>query len=82
MGKTIGIDFGTTNSVISVMAGGEPIIIPNSLGEKTTPSVVAISKLGQYLVGQPARRQTAINSENTVHSIKRFIGQKYYAVML
>ncbi|HYM49601.1 MAG TPA: molecular chaperone DnaK [Candidatus Limnocylindrales bacterium] len=77
MGKTVGIDLGTTNSVIAVMEGGEPVVIPNAEGGRTTPSVVAFTKTGERLVGQLARRQAAVNPENTVYSIKRFMGRKY-----
>ncbi len=77
MPKTVGIDLGTTNSVIAVMEGGEPVVIPNSEGSRTTPSVVAFTKSGERLVGQLARRQAAVNPDNTVYSIKRFMGRKY-----
>src|SRR6201987_5255309 len=77
MPKTVGIDLGTTNSVIAVMEGGEPVVIPNSEGSRTTPSVVAFTKSGERLVGQLARRQAAVNPENTVYSIKRFMGRKF-----
>jgi molecular chaperone DnaK len=80
MPKTVGIDLGTTNSVIAVMEGGEPVVIPNSEGSRTTPSVVAFTKSGERLVGQLARRQAAVNPENTVSSIKRFMGRKYVEV--
>jgi molecular chaperone DnaK len=80
MPKTVGIDLGTTNSVIAVMEGGEPVVIPNSEGSRTTPSVVAFTKSGERLVGQLARRQAAVNPENTVSSIKRFMGRKYAEV--
>ena len=76
MGKVIGIDLGTTNSVVAVMEGGEPVVIPNSEGGRTTPSVVAHTKDGERLVGQVARRQAITNPENTVFSIKRFMGRK------
>ncbi|HVB76884.1 MAG TPA: molecular chaperone DnaK [Candidatus Nitrosotalea sp.] len=75
MPKTVGIDLGTTNSVIAVMEGGEPVVIPNSEGARTTPSVVAFTKSGERLVGLLARRQAAVNPENTVGSIKRFMGR-------
>src|SRR5882757_9935813 len=75
MPKTVGIDLGTTNSVIAVMEGGEPVVIPNAEGSRTTPSVVAFTKTGERLVGQLARRQAAVNPENTVYSIKRFMGR-------
>ena len=74
MPKVVGIDLGTTNSVIAVMEGGEPFVIPNSEGGRLTPSVVAFTKTGERLVGQLARRQAVLNSENTVFSIKRFMG--------
>ncbi len=77
MPKTVGIDLGTTNSVIAVMEGGEPVVIPNSEGSRTTPSVVAFTKSGERLVGQLARRQAAVNPENTVYSIKRFMGRRF-----
>ena len=77
MAKTVGIDLGTTNSVIAVMEAGEPVVIPNAEGGRTTPSVVAFTKSGERLVGQLARRQAAVNPENTVYSIKRFMGRKY-----
>jgi molecular chaperone DnaK len=77
MPKTVGIDLGTTNSVIAVMEGGEPVVIPNSEGSRTTPSVVAFTKSGERLVGTLARRQAAVNPESTVYSIKRFMGRKY-----
>ena len=80
MSKVIGIDLGTTNSVVSVLEGGEPKVIPNSEGGRTTPSVVAFSKDGERLVGQVARRQAVTNPENTVFSIKRFMGRKYSEV--
>ena len=77
MGKVIGIDLGTTNSCVAVMEGGEPVVIPNSEGSRTTPSVVAFTKNGERLVGEVAKRQAITNSENTVFSIKRFMGRKY-----
>jgi molecular chaperone DnaK len=80
MGKVIGIDLGTTNSVVAVMEGGEPVVIPNSEGGRTTPSVVAFTKDGERLVGQVARRQAITNPENTVFSIKRFMGRKHAEV--
>ncbi|MFC1574665.1 molecular chaperone DnaK [Gemmatimonadota bacterium] len=76
MGKVIGIDLGTTNSVVAVMEGGEPVVIPNSEGGRTTPSVVAFTKDNERLVGQVARRQAITNPKNTVFSIKRFMGRK------
>ncbi len=80
MPKTVGIDLGTTNSVIAVMEGGEPVVIPNAEGSRTTPSVVAFTKTGERLVGTLARRQAAVNPENTVYSIKRFMGRKFTEV--
>src|SRR5258708_8550973 len=77
MPKTVGIDLGTTNSVIAVMEGGEPVVIPNAEGSRTTPSVVAFTKTGERLVGTLARRQAAVNPENPVYSIKRFMGPKF-----
>ncbi|HSR52914.1 MAG TPA: molecular chaperone DnaK [Acidobacteriota bacterium] len=77
MGKIIGIDLGTTNSVVAVMEGGEPTVITNPEGSRTTPSVVAISKSKERLVGQVAKRQAVTNPENTVYSIKRFMGRKF-----
>jgi molecular chaperone DnaK len=78
MGKSIGIDLGTTNSCVAVLEGGEPVVIPNSEGERTTPSVVAFDKRsGERLVGQLARRQAVTNPERTIYSIKRFMGRRY-----
>jgi molecular chaperone DnaK len=77
MSKIIGIDLGTTNSVVAVIQGGEPVVIPNQEGGRTTPSVVAITKSGERLVGQVAKRQAVTNPENTVYSIKRFMGRRY-----
>src|SRR6266566_4906658 len=77
MAKTLGIDLGTTNSAMAVLEGGEPAVIPNAEGGRTTPSVVAFTKDGQRLVGAPARRQQVTNPENTVFSIKRFMGRKW-----
>ncbi|MCZ7664284.1 MAG: molecular chaperone DnaK [Thermoleophilia bacterium] len=77
MGKIIGIDLGTTNSAMAVLEGGEPTIIPNAEGGRTTPSVVAFAKSGERLVGTVAKRQAVTNPENTVFSIKRFMGRKY-----
>ncbi|MBN2571528.1 MAG: molecular chaperone DnaK [Ignavibacteriales bacterium] len=76
MGKIIGIDLGTTNSCVSVMEGNEPVVIPNSEGGRTTPSVVAFTKNNERLIGQPAKRQAVTNPKNTVFSIKRFMGRK------
>ena len=80
MSKIIGIDLGTTNSVVAVMEGGEPTVITNSEGGRTTPSVVAFTKDGSRLVGQVAKRQAVTNPENTVYSIKRFMGRRYNEV--
>ena len=77
MGKIIGIDLGTTNSCMSVMEGGESVVIPNSEGARTTPSVVAFAKGGERLVGQAAKRQAVTNPSNTIFSAKRFIGRKF-----
>jgi molecular chaperone DnaK len=77
VGKVIGIDLGTTNSVVSVMEGGDPVVITNIEGGRLTPSVVAFSKDGERLVGQVARRQAVSNPENTIFSIKRFVGRRY-----
>jgi molecular chaperone DnaK len=77
MAKTIGIDLGTTNSCMAVLEGGEPTVIPNAEGGRTTPSVVAFTKDGQRLVGAPAKRQQVTNSQNTIFSIKRFMGRKF-----
>ena len=75
--KVIGIDLGTTNSVVAVMEGGDPVVIPNAEGGRTTPSVVGFTKDGERLVGQVAKRQAVTNPENTVFSIKRFMGRRY-----
>jgi molecular chaperone DnaK len=80
MARTIGIDLGTTNSCMAVLEGGEPAVIPNAEGGRTTPSVVAFTKDGQRLVGAPAKRQSVTNPQNTVFSIKRFMGRKYSEV--
>jgi molecular chaperone DnaK len=80
MGKTIGIDLGTTNSCMAVLEGGEPTVIPNREGGRTTPSVVAFTQGGERLVGVPAKRQQVTNPENTVFSIKRFMGRKFSEV--
>src|SRR6266496_198373 len=80
MNKIIGIDLGTTNSCVAVMEGGDPVVIPNAEGNRTTPSVVAFSKTGERLVGQVAKRQAITNPANTVFSIKRFMGRKYSEV--
>src|SRR5882672_11053824 len=76
MGKVIGIDLGTTNSCVAVMEGGEPKVIPNAEGFRTTPSVVAFAKNGERLVGLVAKRQAVTNPKNTVFSIKRFMGRR------
>ena len=78
--KIIGIDLGTTNSVVAVMEGGDPVVIPNAEGGRTTPSVVAFTKDGERLVGQVAKRQAVTNPENTVYSIKRFMGRRFEEV--
>ncbi len=80
MGKVIGIDLGTTNSVVSVMSGGEPIVIANQEGFRTTPSVVSWTKEGEILVGDPAKRRAVLDPENTIYESKRFIGRKYEEV--
>ncbi len=77
MSKIIGIDLGTTNSVVAVMEGGQPVVIPNQEGARTTPSVVAFAKSGDRLVGQVAKRQAVTNPENTIYSIKRFMGRRF-----
>src|SRR5476651_2304393 len=80
MGKIIGIDLGTTNSVVAVMEGGEPKVLVNEEGARTTPSVVAFTKDGERLVGQIAKRQAVTNPENTIYSAKRFIGRRFNEV--
>jgi molecular chaperone DnaK len=77
MSKIIGIDLGTTNSVVSVMEGGEPTVIPTAEGGRLCPSVVAFTKAGERLVGQVARRQAVVNPDNTVFSVKRLMGRRY-----
>lgn len=77
MGKIIGIDLGTTNSVVSVMEGDEPVVVPNAEGGRTTPSVVAFKKDGERLVGAPAKRQAITNPQNTIFSVKRFMGRQF-----
>ncbi|HSN78380.1 MAG TPA: Hsp70 family protein, partial [Anaerolineae bacterium] len=77
MSKIVGIDLGTTNSVVAVIEGGDAVVIPNAEGGRTTPSVVAFTKSGERLVGQTARRQAVVNPENTVASIKRFMGRRF-----
>ena len=81
MKKIIGIDLGTTNSVVSFMEGGTPKVIPNKEGNNTTPSIVAFGKDGKRMVGVVAKRQAVTNPENTIYSAKRFIGQKYYDLL-
>jgi len=80
MSKIIGIDLGTTNSVVAVMEGGQPVVIPNQEGGRTTPSVVGFTKSGERLVGQVAKRQAVTNPENTIYSIKRFMGRRHNEV--
>ncbi|MFZ4483915.1 MAG: Hsp70 family protein, partial [Chthoniobacterales bacterium] len=77
MSKILGIDLGTTNSCMSTMEGGEPVVLENSEGARTTPSVVAFAKNGERLVGQAAKRQAVTNPTNTVFSVKRFMGRKF-----
>src|SRR5262252_6519315 len=77
MPKVIGIDLGTTNSCMAVMEGGEPLVLENSEGKRTTPSVVAFAKNGERLVGDAAKRQAVTNPRNTIYSVKRFMGRKY-----
>ena len=77
MSKIVGIDLGTTNSVIAVLEGGEPTVITTAEGGRLTPSIVAFTKTGERLVGQTAKRQATINPENTFFSLKRFIGRNY-----
>ena len=77
MGKIIGIDLGTTNSCVAVMEGNEPVVIANSEGRRTTPSIVAFTENGERKVGDPAKRQAITNPTNTVFSIKRFMGETY-----
>ena len=77
MGKIIGIDLGTTNSCVAVMEGGQPTVIANTEGARTTPSVVAFTKTGERLVGEPAKRQAVTNAEKTISSIKREMGTDY-----
>src|SRR5580692_10293918 len=77
MSKIIGIDLGTTNSVVAVMEGGEPTVITNPEGNRLTPSIVAFTKTGERLVGQVAKRQAVTNPESTIFSIKRFMGRKF-----
>ena len=77
MGKIIGIDLGTTNSCVAVMEGNEPVVIPNSEGRRTTPSIVAFTNNGERKIGDPAKRQAITNPEKTIFSIKRFMGETY-----
>ena len=77
MGKIIGIDLGTTNSCVAVFEGNEPVVIANSEGKRTTPSIVGFVKDGERKVGDPAKRQAITNPKNTVYSIKRFMGETY-----
>jgi len=77
MSKVIGIDLGTTNSCVSIMEGGEPVVIANAEGSRTTPSMVAITESGERLVGQQAKRQAVTNPENTLFAIKRLIGRQF-----
>src|SRR4029077_3641192 len=77
MGKIIALDLGTTNSVVAVMEGGEPTVIPSAEGGRTVPSVVAFNKTGERLVGEIAKRQAITNPENTIYSIKRFMGRRW-----
>ena len=77
MAKVLGIDLGTTNSCMSVMEAGEPLVLENSEGKRTTPSVVAFAKNGERLVGEAAKRQAVTNSRNTIYSVKRFMGRKF-----
>src|SRR4028119_664498 len=80
MGKIIGIDLGTTNSCVAVMEGNEPVVIPNSEGRRTTPSIVAFLENGERKVGDPAKRQAITNPKNTISSIKRFMGKRFNEV--
>ena len=81
MSKIIGIDLGTTNSCVAVMEGGEPVIIPNAEGGRTTPSVVAFSKTGERMVGSLAKRQAVTNHDRTISSIKRQMGTNYLSLI-
>ena len=80
MGKVIGIDLGTTNSVVSIMEGGEPTVIPNQEGNRTTPSIVGFTPEGEKLVGVVAKRQAVTNPTNTIYSVKRFMGRRFEEV--
>src|SRR2546423_2303030 len=77
MAKVLGIDLGTTNSCMAIMEGGEPVVLENSEGKRTTPSVVAFTKTGERIVGDPAKRQAVTNPRNTIYSVKRFMGRKF-----
>ena len=77
MAKAVGIDLGTTNSVVSVLEAGEPVVIPNAEGGRTTPSVVGFSKTGEVLVGEVAKRQAITNPERTIRSVKRHMGENW-----
>ena len=77
MAKVIGIDLGTTNSCVAVMEGGKPKVIENAEGARTTPSIVAITKDGERLIGQPAKRQAVTNGDNTIFAVKRLIGRRF-----
>ena len=77
MGRAVGIDLGTTNSVVSILEGGEPVVIANSEGSRTTPSVVAFAKNGEVLVGQSAKNQAVTNVDRTIRSVKRHIGEDW-----
>ena len=81
MSKIIGIDLGTTNSCVAVLEGGEPVVIANAEGNRTTPSVVAFSKTGERMVGQVAKRQAVTNADRTVSSIKRHMGENYHVTI-
>ena len=81
MGKIIGIDLGTTNSCVGVMEGGQPVVVANAEGARTTPSVVAFTKSGERLVGEPAKRQAVTNADKTISSIKRHMGTDYRVVI-
>src|SRR5690348_16124014 len=77
MAKVLGIDLGTTNSCMAVMEAGEPVVLENSDGKRTTPSVVAFTKSGERIVGEAAKRQAITNARNTIYSVKRFMGRKF-----
>src|SRR6187455_2434752 len=79
VGKVIGIDLGTTNSCVAVVENGEPMVIPNAEGSRTTPSVVAFTQSGERLVGQVAKRQSVTNPENTIYAVKRLMGRRFDA---